>query len=403
MLAEEKAQSAQARNRIVHVTSLSATKLADGLINPKLVLSWLLNALGAPVWMVGWLVPVREALAMAPQLLIAPRVRAAVQRKGFWAFGSIGQGLAALTIAAAAFWLEGAVAGAVILAALALLSLCRAVCSTSYKDVLGKTVPKSSRGKTTGLAASLAALVVFAFGAALATGILPKTVLTISLAVAFAGCLWVISGLLFLRLDEPDSETETGDEFGFADMLRQLRDSAQLKRLIAARALLVPTALAPPFFIALSGQGGAGDLGRFILATALASIIGGYLWGWLCDRSSRKSLMIGGTLAACAIAFAALMGENNPANGIAATLFVASLGYEGVRAGRKIHLTDMAAENDRAVYTALSNTIVGLVLMLGGALGALAQVYGPEAALAASAILCLAGVAVAFGLDEVQG
>ena len=40
---------AEARNGIRHVVSLSLTKLADGLINPKLVLSYLLNALGAPL------------------------------------------------------------------------------------------------------------------------------------------------------------------------------------------------------------------------------------------------------------------------------------------------------------------------------------------------------------------
>ena len=37
---------AEARNGIRHVVSLSLTKLADGLINPKLVLSYLLNASG---------------------------------------------------------------------------------------------------------------------------------------------------------------------------------------------------------------------------------------------------------------------------------------------------------------------------------------------------------------------
>lgn len=44
-----------------HVTALSASKIADGLIDPKLVLSWLLTTLGAPGAVIGLLVPVREA------------------------------------------------------------------------------------------------------------------------------------------------------------------------------------------------------------------------------------------------------------------------------------------------------------------------------------------------------
>ena len=54
------------RNRLVHLVSLSATKLADGLIDPKLVLSWLITALGAPAALAGLLVPVREAGALLP-------------------------------------------------------------------------------------------------------------------------------------------------------------------------------------------------------------------------------------------------------------------------------------------------------------------------------------------------
>ena len=36
---------AEARNGLRHVMSLSMTKVADGLIDPKLVLAWLLTAL----------------------------------------------------------------------------------------------------------------------------------------------------------------------------------------------------------------------------------------------------------------------------------------------------------------------------------------------------------------------
>ena len=49
----------QPGNFFTHVGSLWLSKLADGLIDPKLVLSWLMTSLGAPAYLVGLLVPVR--------------------------------------------------------------------------------------------------------------------------------------------------------------------------------------------------------------------------------------------------------------------------------------------------------------------------------------------------------
>lgn len=115
----------EARNGAVHIGALMLTKTADALIDPKLVLSWLLTALGAPGAMIGALVPVREAGALMPQLMLARWVEASSQRKWFWAAGSAVQGLAALGIAAAALLFSGALAGGIIVACLAVLAVAR--------------------------------------------------------------------------------------------------------------------------------------------------------------------------------------------------------------------------------------------------------------------------------------
>lgn len=403
---EETGSPTQRRNFFLHAGSLTLTKLADGLIDPKIVLSWLLTALGAPAALVGLLVPVREAGALLPQVLIAPWVQGTAIRKTFWALGSVGQGLCVGAIALAALTLEGAAAGWAIVGALAAFSLCRAVCSTSYKDVLGKTVEASTRGAATGLAASAAAGGTLLFGALLAFGVIPRTVPAIAAVVAAAGVAWILAGMVFLRVREAPSEVAGADGFGLAALLRPLREDAQLRVFIAARALLVPTALAPPFLIALAAreEDGTGALGPFVLASALAAILSGYVWGRLSDRSSRRTFMASGALAALALGLAAALSMAGPSTwAVVALLFVAQVGYQGVRMARSIHLVDMAAEDRRAVYTALSNTIIGVVLLAAGALGLLAQVAGLGAVLAASAALCLAGVAVASRLDEVQG
>ena len=65
------AQEAEAPNALRHIASLTMTKVADGLIDPKLMLSWLLTALGAPAVYAGALVPIREAGALLPQIVMA--------------------------------------------------------------------------------------------------------------------------------------------------------------------------------------------------------------------------------------------------------------------------------------------------------------------------------------------
>lgn len=54
----------QPRNFLTHFASLAASRTADGLLDPRLVLAWLLGALGAPSFMIGMLVPIREAEAL---------------------------------------------------------------------------------------------------------------------------------------------------------------------------------------------------------------------------------------------------------------------------------------------------------------------------------------------------
>jgi hypothetical protein len=80
-------------NKLIHLASLSMTKIGDGLVDPKLVLSWALNAAGAPQAAIGLLVPVRESLAMLPQIFEAAWLQGISRRKFVWAAGSAIQGL----------------------------------------------------------------------------------------------------------------------------------------------------------------------------------------------------------------------------------------------------------------------------------------------------------------------
>ena len=123
----------QPRNYGLHVVSLSLTKVGEGLADTKLVLAWLLDAIGAPTWAMGLLVPVREALAMLPQLLISARIRRLVIRKTVYVVGCVVQGLAIVGTGVVALTLSGTVAGSLAVGLIAVFALGRSLCSISHK------------------------------------------------------------------------------------------------------------------------------------------------------------------------------------------------------------------------------------------------------------------------------
>ncbi|MEQ9453705.1 MAG: hypothetical protein RLN76_03815 [Phycisphaeraceae bacterium] len=408
----ELASKHQPANFFTHVVSLAMTKTGDGLLNPKLVLAWLLTTLGAPAFLIGCLVPVREAGSLLPQLLTAGYIRDLRQRKWAWVAGSVVQSLAVAVIAVATLTLEGKTAGVTIVALLAVFALGRSICSVSYKDILGKTVAKSTRGTATGTAGSLAAVTTLAFGLLLALDILPRTPTTIAIVLFIAAGLWLTAATLMgiaLTEDHDATDSETNAHDTPRDHLRLLHTDAKLRRFIATRGLLTATALAPPYILALAGEASpaSGTLGYFLIASALAALVSNYIWGRLADRSSRKVLILTSVIATVTLSATAALGllaADAPwlVYALPVCLFILMIAYQGVRLGRTVHLTDMATPDTRAAYTALANTTIGVILLAASAFGLLAQTLGVAATLFAFAVMTALAVFIACTLDEVQ-
>ncbi|MCA0939309.1 MFS transporter [Salipiger pacificus] len=399
---EDGAPRSEACNGLRHVGALSMTKLADGLLNPKLVLTWLAQALGVPAAVTGLLVPIREAGALLPQLLLAGAVRRSRQRKWIWVAGSVGQGLAAAGMAAVALTLQGVAAGLALCALLAGLALSRAAASVSYKDVLGKTVSKTRRGSITGTAGSVAAAGVLVFAMLLMSGAV-QDVPPVAAAIGLAAALWLGAAALFAMLEEEDSDPEPN---AAPVDLSPLREDPQFRRFIACRGALTVTSLAPPYLVLLEENGGAlQKLGAMVLASALAGFVSSWVWGRMADRSACRVLVLSGFTGAGAMALAvvaALLGWTRPVWVTPLLLFALLISWQGVRQGRSTYLVDMAPEEGRASYAALANTLIGGLLLLTGALGGVLAIVGPVAALAGFAGLSLIGGVIAMGLHEVE-
>ena len=101
---------------------------------------------------------------MLPQIFVGGVVRRMSRRKPVWIVGSLLQCLAVALIGLVAATLRGPAAGWAIIGLVVLFSLSRGLNSVASKDILGKTVPKTRRGRLGGLSASLSGLLAVAVG-----------------------------------------------------------------------------------------------------------------------------------------------------------------------------------------------------------------------------------------------
>jgi hypothetical protein len=77
--------------------------------------------------------------------------------------------------------------------------------------------------------------------------------------------------------------------------------------------------------------------------------------------------------------------------------------HSGVRLGRKVYLVDMASQDTRSAYVAVSNTVIGAAMLVGGAVGVLADLLSTSAVIALlGAISLLAAIYIAR-IPDVSG
>ncbi|MDN4479696.1 MFS transporter [Demequina muriae] len=401
-----------AANGIRQMAAQTLQSVGDQVVNAKTVLPWLVTALGAPSGFVGLLVPIREAGSMLPQAAWAPRIRRRRVRKWVWVAGAAGQAGATAAMALVAATASGTVAGVGVLAALAVFALARSLSSIASKDVLGRTVPKGQRGQIKGATTVASAAVALSLGVALRTWGGESVGTGVLAALLGAAALaWVGAAAVYATIREPAAEVAQADADGpgwVSQAVQLWREDAVFRKFVFARALLLVTALSPPFVVTLGVQQGSGlsALGLFVIAQGVAGLVGGRVFGRLADRSSRR-LMIGASLAASAVIVAHLGLVRLPGMGeavwlAAAAYLLLALVHVGARLARKTYVVDIAEGDRRTQYVAVANTLMGVLLLAVGAGTAALAVLGAEFALLLLAVLGVAGAVVGRSLPEVE-
>jgi MFS family permease len=401
------------KNYFLLMLSNIFTKLGDTLSNPKTVLAWVMNYVSAPVYLISFIVPIRESGSMLPQLVIASYIRTKEKRKWVYFIGALLQFASIAAIGFVTLNTEGAIAGWLIILFLITFSLSRGLCSVASKDVLGKTIPKTRRGKLKGYTVAVSGVLVLMAGLYMIYQSKSDAGITFySYTIFFASAMWLISALIYVGIQEFPGET-AGGKNGWKEALRRMdlvRSDKNFRRFIIARSLLLCSALTAPFYVLLAqtyvGKEGY-LLGLFIIANGLASIISAPIWGRMADVSSKNVMVIAATIAASLGIVMFILVSYVPIAKNASWLypvafFILGIAHSGVRLGRKTYVVDMAGGNKRTDYVAVSNTIIGFILLITGGVSAVAATISTEGIILVLSLFGIAGAYVSYQLPNVE-
>jgi uncharacterized protein with PQ loop repeat len=410
---EEDACKETPKNYFLLLSSTLFTKLADTLSNPKTVLAWLMAYVNAPVYLISFIVPIRESGSMLPQIIIASYIRKIAVRKWVWVVGSVLQFAAMIAIGWVSLSFEGFTAGLLIIILIIIFSLSRGLCSVASKDVLGKTIPKTKRGKLKGYTVAVSGVFVLIAGLYMIYKSREGAQIEFySSIIFFAASLWLLAAIIYANIKEFPGATDGGKN-GWNEAINKLtilKTDQQFRNFIISRSLLLCSALTAPFYMVLAQNYLGTDsyiLGLFIIANGVASIISAPFWGRMADVASNKVMVRAALLSAIigTVMFVILIGFPDLRTQVwlyPLAFFLLGIAHSGVRLGRKTYIVDMAKGNKRTDYVAVSNTLIGFILLITGVISALASLISTEGIILVLSLFGFAGAYTSNQLPNVE-
>lgn len=381
-------------NKAKLVVGLAFNKLADLLVSPKTTLPALLITLGAPNWMVGWLVPVRESGALLPQAGIGVILRRYSARHHVWRLGMTIQISAVFTMVAAAALADGATAGWFILGALVALSLGRSACSLTFKDIEADIAPKGERGRLIGIASTASGIVTLLVAVPL---VYYQERLGDSVTIGLLGLAALSFLITFLIILPIKTYVDINSESQKSEKTQFWQFDSIVYRFVLVRGLFVHSALVAPYFMLESEYEAQTLLPLYLAAQAAATMLSSFFWGTVSDKSARLTLQLAGGLAILAC-IGLLMMDAKALWLSAALFFILSVAHAGVRTGRKTYSLDVKSGQDRTELVAFSNTAIGIILLAFGAIYAALEPFISFSVVYLMTAFLAVGIALSFTL-----
>jgi hypothetical protein len=365
--------------------------------------------IGAPVWMLGFTMPLKQTFSLLPQLVTSGFIRKLQIRKTVWTVSALVQAVCLLLMIPSAIYLTPVSAGFAVMLLLIVFSTASGAASVAFQDVMGKTVSKGRRGRLLSSRAFVGGIFTIAAGFILSGLKKGGGEDILFILIAAGSFLWVCSSAAFQNIVESKGATqgarnpidETGAGVGF------FREYPGFRKYMYARSLLLVLEIAVPFYVYFAsvrlGTAKTG-IGMFITAIGVSQVISSPFWGKIADKTSRRVMIQSAVISAAAAGIAVISVFFTNSGVIYACLLVSfvlmGLAEAGVRLGRKTYLVDAAPKDERVVFTAFSNSVIGILSFFSGLLGIVAEKSGSLGIIIVLGILSLFAAYTSYRMPE---
>ncbi|WNB17185.1 MFS transporter [Marivirga arenosa] len=399
------------KNFTLNIANGTLTKLAEKIISPNLTLAWIMHFFGASSAMVGALVPIKDAGSLLPQLAVSGKIRSYSIRKNFWVISGLVQAFCWLAAAGHIFFGNQDTVPLIILILLAVFSIASGVASVAYKDVIGKTIPKNTRGQMLSYRSTFGGVLSLIAGVLLVFFIQENADKTIyGYMFLFASILWLIASLLFFNIKEEKGATEGGRN-PFQEIkegVSLIKDEKDFRNFLFTRALLMAVPLLQPFYVLVAKD--IDDttwslLGYLIIVNGLANVLSSPFWGKIADQSSTRLMRISSFIAIAggiyALLFYFVSDWNLGFYYFIPVFFINGIAYSGARLSRKTYLVDYAPSENKATYVSVANTFIGLFTLIAAGFGLVAEYFGLPAQILFFMSLLVGAIVLSYRLKKV--
>jgi len=322
-----------------------------------------------------------------PQFIAASFVVHWPKKLPLYRFGWWVRSAALFSLAAVTLWSPGA---ALLLAATILLYATFAVgaglSGVVFLELVAKTIPARRRGRFFGLRISLASVLSVTLGAGAISLLLAGFRFPVNFGFLFlAAALIVTVGLGFMAFMREPRSPAVPDQRTLVEHFREgwkiYRADKRYSSYINTRMLMSTCTIGVPFLVIFAHKKlgfHTGDLGIFVAADCLGTIIGNFFWERLTDRRSAKVCLEAATIANLALPIIVLLYLWLPLPKLlyASVFSIAAAFDAGTSIGGMTYIIEISPEHDRSTYIGLFNSLMSLPLMLTAVAGALLDLTG---------------------------
>ena len=395
-------------------------RFAEAAIDPPLVLTWFVSQLTTSNFLIGLVGPMGDAGWFLPQMFVANRIQRMPRKMPSYVLSVIVRCVAWAILATAVWMIDDPnllLVTFFVLYAVARLS--GGLGGLGFFDVVAKTIPARRRGSFFALRQLLGGILALSAGW-IVRAVLNHPALPFPKDHAILFVIYLLSmGLgmgAFTLVREPPG-TATGEPVTLGAQFRKaghlLRFDRVYRRYMAAQVALKLATMALPFYgiYAKNALGASGGIVGIYVATRVGALLLSNLpWGRVSDRRGNQLVMRLASLGSAAttllaLALVGLTGLLGPQGSWLPYLALPIFFLDGAVFPAQMlvgsnFLLELVPEGERALYLGLSNTLIGVIVLLSGTGGLVVDLLGFAGLFALSLGLSLVGYVLATGLPE---